>query len=95
MNSPDSIWNARLLALKTHKKHFIKIRYVNKDFDFVKIASIFNDHLVKEQIKSYFDNTEPLLFVMFLVFFKSTRKYVFSYSKVCRDVNFSDNTPTS
>ena len=45
-----------------HKKHFIKIKYVNKGFDFVNIVGIFNDHSVKEQILGYFDNTElPLI----------------------------------
>ena len=76
-----------------HKKHFIKIKYVNKGFDFVNIAGIFNDHSVKEQIPGYFDNTElPLICYIYK---KSTRKFVFNYSQLCKDVNISENTPTS
>ena len=60
---------------------------------FVNIAGIFNDHSVKEQIPGYFDNTElPLICYIYK---KSTRKFVFNYRLLCKDVNISEYTPTS
>ncbi len=78
---------------EVHKKYFLKIKYINKCFDLNNMASILNDHTVKEQIPGYFENTE--LPTICYLYKKPSRKYVFNYSKICKDVNVNTDIPNS
>lgn len=76
-----------------HKKYFLKIKYIDKGIDFINIASILNDSVVKEKIPGYFENTE--LPTICYIYKKPSRQYVFNYSKICKDVNISNSVPDS
>ena len=41
-----------------HKRHFIKIPFIIKEFDFIDKPSIFQDKSVKSSIPDYFKNSE-------------------------------------
>ena len=41
-----------------HIRHFIKIPFINKGFEFIDLPSIFRDNNVISAIPSYFENTE-------------------------------------
>ena len=40
-----------------HKRHFIKIPFINKDIEFIDLHSIFKDNLVISSIPNYFNNS--------------------------------------
>ena len=42
-----------------HKRHFIKIPFINKGIEFIDLPSIFNDRSVTSSIPAYFQNSEP------------------------------------
>ena len=41
-----------------HKRHFIKIPFINKSIEFIDLYSIFKDNLVISSIPNYFNNSE-------------------------------------
>ena len=41
-----------------HKRHFIKISFINKGIDFIDLPSIFQDDSVTSSIPDYFQNSE-------------------------------------
>ena len=41
-----------------HIRHFIKIQFVNKGFEFINLSSIFKDKSVISSIPTYFENKE-------------------------------------
>ena len=42
-----------------HKRHFIKIPFINKRIEFIDLPSIFKDRSVTSSIPAYFQNSEP------------------------------------
>ena len=50
-----------------HIRHFIKIPFINKGIDFIDLPSIFKDNTVESSIPNYFENKEPLLFVINII----------------------------
>ena len=42
-----------------HKRHFIKIPFINKGIEFIDLPSIFKDRSVTLSIPTYFQNSEP------------------------------------
>ena len=42
-----------------HKRHIIKIAFINKGIDFIDIPTIFQDKSVISSIPDYFQNSEP------------------------------------
>ena len=42
-----------------HKRHFIKIPFINKGIEFIHLTSIFTDRSVASSIHTYFQNSEP------------------------------------
>ena len=42
-----------------HKRHFIKIPFINKGIGFIDLRSIFKDRSVTSSIPTYFQNSEP------------------------------------
>ena len=47
-----------------HKRHFIKIPFINKGIEFIDLHSIFKDNLVISSIPNYFNDSELLSFVI-------------------------------
>ena len=76
-----------------HKRYFLKIKYIDKGIDFINVASILNEKSVKAKIPGYFENTE--LPTICYVYKKPSRRYVFNYSKICKDINISSSVPDS
>ena len=47
-----------------HKRHFIKIPFINKGIEFIDLHSIFKDNLVISSSPNYFNNSEtPIIFL--------------------------------
>ena len=42
-----------------HKRHFIKLPFINKGIEFIDLPSIFKDRSVTSSIPTYFQNSEP------------------------------------
>ena len=42
-----------------HKRHFIKIPFINKGIEFIDLPIIFKDRSVTSSIPAYFQNSEP------------------------------------
>ena len=74
---------------ENHREHFLKLEYTNKGFDFINIADIVNDYTVKEIIPAYCDDTE--LHSICHICKMPTRKYVFNYSDLCKNVKIEGN----
>ena len=47
-----------------HKRHFIKISFINKGIEFIDLHSIFKDNLVVSSIPNYFYNSETSTWVI-------------------------------
>ena len=63
-----------------HKRHFIKIPFINKGIDFVDLQSIFRNKNVQDTIPKYFMNTEsPIICYKYN---KSIRGLIFNYNKI-------------
>ena len=52
-----------------HKRHFIKIPFINKGIEFIDLHSIFKDNSVISSIPNYFNNSEtPIICYKYLLF---------------------------
>ena len=63
-----------------HKRHFLKINFINKGVDFIDLQSIFRDKNVTEAVPSYFKNSEPP--IICYKYNKPIRNIIFNYNKV-------------
>ena len=68
-----------------HKRHFIKIPFINKGIEFIDLPSIFKDRSVTASIPAYFQNSEPPII----------RNTVFNFNKLVSDLDIHANTPES
>ena len=50
-----------------HIRHFIKIQFVIKGIEFINLPSIFKDKSVISSIPTYFENKDPLSFVISII----------------------------
>ena len=76
-----------------HKRHFLKLRFINKGIDFIDLQSIFRDKNVVDAIPNYFKNVEsPIICYKYN---KPIRNLVFNYNKIVSDLNIETNTPTT
>ena len=76
-----------------HKRHFIKIPFINKGIEFIDIYSIFKDNLVIPSIPNYFNNSEtPIICYKYN---KPIRSTIFNLNKVVNDIDIGSNTPAS
>ena len=50
-----------------HIRHFIKIQFINKGFDFIDLPSIFRDNTVESSIPDYFENTILINWLLILI----------------------------
>lgn len=78
-------------SLSHHKRHFIKIPFINKGIDFIDLQSIIRNKNVQNAIPKYFKNLEsPIICYKYN---KPTRSIIFNYNKIVSDLNIKDNTP--
>ena len=78
---------------ESHKRRFIKIEYISKGIDLVNVANILNDKRVTKHIPGYFDNKE--LPIICYLYKEPSRRYVFNYSKISKDIDVNTSTPAS
>ena len=76
-----------------HKRHFIKIPFINKGIEFIDLPSIFKDRSVTSSIPTYFQNSEPP--VICYKYNKPIRNTVFNFNKLVSDLDIHANTPES
>ena len=80
-------------SASNHKRHFIKIPFINKGIDFIDLQSIFRNKNVQDHIPKYFLNTEsPIICYQYN---KPIRGLIFNYNKIVSDLKIEDNTPDS
>ena len=76
-----------------HKRHFIKIPFINKGIKFIDLPSIFKDRSVTSSIPAYFQNSEPP--IICYKYNKPIRNTVFNFNKLVSDLDIHANTPES
>ena len=63
-----------------HKRHFIKIPFINKGIEFIDLHSIFKDNSVISSIPNYFNNSEtPIICYKYI---KPIRSTIFNFNKL-------------
>ena len=78
-------------AESDHKRHFIKVPFVNKGIDFIDLQSIFRNKTIQDTIPQYFKNREsPIICYKYN---KPIRGILFNYNKIVSDLNVEENTP--
>ena len=76
-----------------HKRHLIKISFINKGMEFIDLQSIFKDNLVISSIPNYFNNSEiPIICYKYS---KPNGSTIFNFNKIVTDINIDFNTPDS
>ena len=76
-----------------HKRHFIKIPFINKEIGLIDLPSIFQDKSVTSSIPDYFQNSEPP--VICYMYNKPIRNIIFNFTKLVSDLDIDANTPDS
>ena len=69
-----------------HKRHFIKIPFINKGIEFIDLPST-------SSIPAYFQNSEPP--IICYKYNKPIRNTVFNFNKLVSDLDIHANTPES
>ena len=73
-----------------HKRHFIKVSFINKGIEFIDLHGIFKDNLVISSIPNYFDNSEtPIICYKYS---KPIRSTIFNFNKIVADLDLDSNT---
>ena len=62
-----------------HKRHFMKVPFINKGLQFIDLHSIFTDRSVTSSIPSYFKNSEPP--IICYKYNKPIRNTIFNFNK--------------
>ena len=76
-----------------HKRHFIKIPFINKGIEFIDLHCIFKDNLVISSIPNYFKNSEtPIICNKYN---KPIRSSIFNFNKIVNGIDIDSNTPAS
>ena len=76
-----------------HKRHFIKIPFINKGTEFIDLHSICKDNSVISSIPNYFNNSEtPIIGYKYN---KPIRSTIFNFNKIVNDLDIDSNTPAS
>ena len=76
-----------------HKRHFIKIPFINKGMELIDLHSIFKDNLVISSIPNYFNNSEtPIICYKYN---KPIRSTILNLNKIITDIDIDSNAPDS
>ena len=73
-----------------HKRHFIKIPFINKGIEFIDLPSIFKDRSVISLIPTYFQNSEPP--IICYKYNKPIRNIVFNFNKLVSELDIGMQT---
>ena len=74
-----------------HKRHFIKVSFINRGLDFIDLPSIFRDSLVISSIPTYFQNSEtPIIYYKYN---KPIRPIIFKFNKLVSELDIDTSTP--
>ena len=76
-----------------HKRHLIKISFMNTGIEFIVLHSILKDKSVISSVPNYFNNLEtPIICYKYS---KSIWSTIFNFNKCVTDCNIDSNTPDS
>ena len=74
-----------------HKRHYIKVSFINRGMDFIDLPSIFRDSSVISSIPTYFQNSEiPIICYKYN---KPIRSIIFNFNKLVSDLDIDTSTP--
>ena len=74
-----------------HKRHYIKVSFINRGLDFIDLPSIFRDSSVISSIPTYFQNSEtPIICSKYN---KLIRSIIFNFNKLVSDLDIDTSTP--
>ena len=74
-----------------HKRHYIKVAFINRGMDFIDLPSIFQDSSVILSIPTYFQNSEtPIICYKYN---KPIRSIIFNFNKLVLDLDIDTSTP--
>ena len=76
-----------------HKRHFIKIPFINKGIELIYLPSIFQERDVTSSIPIYFQNSEPP--IICYKYNKPIRNTIFNFNILVSDLDIHANTPES
>ena len=76
-----------------HKRHFIKIPFINKGFEFIDLPNIFKDRSITSSISTYFQISDAP--IVCYKYNKPIRNTVFNFNKLVSDLDIHTNTPES
>ena len=76
-----------------HKRHYIKVSFINRGMDFIYLPSIFRDSSVISSIPTYFQNSEtPIICYKYN---KPIRSIIFNFNKLVLDLDIDTSTPNT
>ena len=76
-----------------HKRHYIKVSFINRGMDFIDLPSIFRDSSVISSIPTYFQNSEtPIICYKYN---KPIRSVIFNFNKLVSDLDTDTSTPNT
>ena len=76
-----------------HKRHLIKIPFINKGIECIDLHSIFKDNLVISSIPNYFNNSDTP--IICYEYNKPIRSSIFNFNTIINDIYINSNTPAS
>ena len=74
-----------------HKRHYIKVSFINRGMDFIDLPSIFRDSLVISSIPTYFQNSET--HIICYKYNKPIRSIIFNFNKLVSDLDIDISIP--
>lgn len=76
-----------------HKRHFLKISFINKGIDFINLPSIFKNKNVLKAVPTYFKNQEtPIICYKYK---NPVRSIIFNYNNIVSDLELDLSTPST
>ena len=79
------------LILINHKRHFVKITFIDKGMEIIDLHSLFKDKLVITSVPDYLNNTgTPIIFYKYN---KPVRSTIFNFNKIVTDMDIDSNSP--
>ena len=67
-----------------HKRHYIKVSFINRDMDFIDLSSIVRDSLVISSISTSYQNSETP--IICYIYNKPIRSIIFNFNKLVSDL---------
>ena len=74
-----------------HKRHYIKVSFINRGMDFIDLPSIYRNSLVISSIPTYFQNSETS--IICYKYNKLIRSVIFNFNKLVSYLDIDTSTP--